>query len=232
MAADGSDDGRAAEIEAARAAAMAAGEEALRPDKDGTYGIVCRMCAKPNAPEQRFCTGCGFACSKWDLQRLPDNVFLDLVRGKDIGAVVRFRSDEYVVFDDKYGVSEHHLDVIPARVVADIAGLTADDVPMVEELYRLARAELQRRVGPEAAADSRIMAGFNYPVSVKHLHLHAVLAPFKHEKVFQYPRWHPLKKVLADLREHGRVRTFEEAPDPEAGAAEYARAMALHRGGE
>lgn len=72
------------------------------------------------------------------------------------------------------------------------------------------------------------MAGYNFPVSVKHLHLHMVLPPFKHEKVFQYPRWHPHEKVLKDLEEFGEVRDYERYPNEEEGAAEYARAMKGH----
>jgi hypothetical protein len=36
------------------------------------------------------------------------------------------------VFDDKFGVSDVHLDVIPTRVVEDMTHLTKDDIPMVK----------------------------------------------------------------------------------------------------
>jgi len=73
--------GQLAAIEAAREEVRKQGREALRPDPSATYGIVCRACSKPNAPTARFCTGCSFPCEEWDLQRLPDNIFLELVKG-------------------------------------------------------------------------------------------------------------------------------------------------------
>ena len=73
-----------------------------------------------------------------------------------------------------------------------------------------------------------VVAGYNFPVSVKHLHLHMVLPPFKHKKVFQYPRWHPHDKVVKDLETHGEVRDYERHPNEEEGTASYSRAMKLH----
>lgn len=42
--------------------------------------------------------------SKEDLQRMPDNIFLELIKGVDIGTTVYYRDDNYLVFDDKFGV--------------------------------------------------------------------------------------------------------------------------------
>jgi hypothetical protein len=70
--------------------------------------------------------------------------------------------------------------------------------------------------------------GYNFPVSVKHLHLHVVLPPFKHQKVFQYPRWHSHEKVLSDLKKHGRVIVYREQANDEEGAEEYKRAIRNH----
>ncbi len=72
------------QIGRSRSEARARGHSALRPDPKATYGIVCRACTKPNSPVATFCTGCSFPASEWDLQRLPENVFKDLVEGKDI----------------------------------------------------------------------------------------------------------------------------------------------------
>ena len=41
----------------------------------------------------------------------------------------------------------------------------------------------------------------------------------------QYPRWHSHEKVLRDLRQHGRVITYQERPDDAEGNAVYQRAM-------
>jgi len=60
-----------------------------------------------------------------------------------------------------------------------------------------------------------VVAGYTYPVSVKQLHLHLVLPPFKHEKVFLYPRWHSHEKVIHELSTYGKVRTYDQFPDEE-----------------
>ena len=182
-------------------------------------------------------TGCGFPSQPEDVQRLPSNIFLSLVEGQDIGAVVRYRDAQTIVFDDKYACSPDHLDVIPCEVFEDIRVLTREHVPMLERLYELGRAEfLSRNIawihiakqegqGAQFDIDALITAGYNYPVSVKHLHLHCVLPPFTHAKVFQYPRWHSHAKVLRDLREHGAVRLYADHPNDAEGAAEHQRAM-------
>jgi len=140
--------------------------------------------------------------------------------------LVRF----FVEFDDKFPVSENHLDIIPTAVYPDITALDASHVPMLERLYALGKAEFLRRsidwLPQGEDIDGLVTAGYNYPVSVKHLHLHMVLPPFKHEKCFQYPRWHSHAKVLRDLREHGKVRLYSEQPDDAEGEAEYKRSMA------
>ena len=69
---------------------------------------------------------------------------------------------------------------------------------------------------------------YNFPVSVKHLHLHMVLPPFAHAKVFQYPRWHSHAKILSDLRTHGKVIPYADQPNDEEGKEEYGRAMRNH----
>jgi diadenosine tetraphosphate (Ap4A) HIT family hydrolase len=161
-------------------------------------------------------------------------------QGQDIGALVHYRDADSIVFDDKYPVSANHLDVIPTLVYQDITVLTREHIPVLERLHALALEEFKRRniawlpahdeVDPSKPFDlaSLLTAGYNFPVSVKHLHLHAVLPPFKHEKVFQYPRWHAHNKVMADLREHGVVKLYEQgrAEDDAEGAREYERAMA------
>lgn len=65
-------------------------------DPAATYKLVCPCCKKPNALTVSFCTGCSFTLSEWDEQQMPDNVFLDLVQGQDIGATVHFRYASYI----------------------------------------------------------------------------------------------------------------------------------------
>ncbi len=141
------------------------------------------------------------------------------------------RTKEFLVFDDKFGVSDNHLDVIPTEVIEDITFLTAEHIPMLESLYQLAVDEFQRRLKEKSNGaiqlftaenmEDYIVSGYNWPVSVKHLHLHVVLPPFTHEKVFQYPRWHSHKKVVADLKKHGRVITYKEQPNDDEGLGVY-----------
>jgi diadenosine tetraphosphate (Ap4A) HIT family hydrolase len=109
---------------------------------------------------------------------------LDIITGKYTQTKVLFRNDDFLVFDDKYGVSENHLDVIPTKVITDISSLTDLDIPMLEGLYNhglnefKSRQNVKEKFGDENL-DDYITAGYNFPVSVAHLHLHMVLPPFK-----------------------------------------------------
>lgn len=198
------------------------------------YGIVCRACTKPNTLSVDFCTGCGFPATREDIIQLPDNVFLDMINGKNTGTKILYRDNDFLVFDDKFGVSDNHLDIIPTQVIPDITELDASHIPMLEKLYQLGIEEFERRnlpteqFGTVDQYHSLATSGYNYPVSVKHLHLHMVLPPFKHRKVFQYPRWHSHKKVISDLKLYGKVRTYDKEPNDSEGAAEYQRAIDNH----
>src|SRR5690606_30515333 len=108
--------------------------------------------------------------------------------------------------------------------IEDITKLTEKHIPLLEDLFRLGIEEFKRRNIKEFEGknlEDLVVAGYNFPVSVKHLHLHLVLPPFKHRKVFQYPRWHSHKKVVSDLKKHGRVITYEEKPNDKEGEEEY-----------
>eukprot|EP00823_Brevimastigomonas_motovehiculus_P003038 TRINITY_DN1825_c0_g1_i3.p1 TRINITY_DN1825_c0_g1~~TRINITY_DN1825_c0_g1_i3.p1 ORF type:complete len:260 (+),score=57.95 TRINITY_DN1825_c0_g1_i3:194-973(+) len=216
------------QIEKAREEAKSKG---LKRDPKGVYGVVCPACIKPNAVTASFCTGCSFPCTEEDVQRLPDNVFLLMVQGQDIGAKVHYRDSELIVFDDKYPVSDNHIDVIPTAVYLDISVLTDQHIPLLEKLYEFGKKQFLSRNIPwlkDQNIDDFISCGYNYPVSVKHLHIHMIIPPFKHNKVLQYPRWHTHKKVLSDLKQYGRVRLYADYPNAEEGQAEYDRAMKSH----
>ena len=58
--------------------------------------------------------------------------------------------------------------------------------------------------------------------------LYQLLPPVKHHKVFQYPRWHSHEKVMHDLKTYSKVRTYDQYPNDEEGAKEYAHAITLH----
>eukprot|EP01006_Ploeotia_vitrea_P019436 TRINITY_DN51637_c0_g1_i1.p1 TRINITY_DN51637_c0_g1~~TRINITY_DN51637_c0_g1_i1.p1 ORF type:complete len:116 (+),score=7.13 TRINITY_DN51637_c0_g1_i1:75-422(+) len=99
---------RAAEIEAKRAGNPLS-LSAL--PSDGTFRLMCPVCDKPNALSVRFCTGCGFGLSERDVARVSENVFLDLVRGEDIGAHVWSRKERVIVLEDRFPAADYHLQV-------------------------------------------------------------------------------------------------------------------------
>jgi diadenosine tetraphosphate (Ap4A) HIT family hydrolase len=200
-------------------------------DPSASYKLVCPTCEKPNAESVTFCTGCGYGLSPWDLEKQPENIFRDLIGGKDIGAKVLCRNERVIVFDDKFGVSDGHIDVIPVRDIVDITALTKEHIPLLKELYKegldqLLQKNLELYYGHNL--EDYLTAGFNYPTSVPHLHLHMAVPPFKHKKVFQYPRWHSYLKVLNDLDSFGCVKTYDKFPNEEEGEQEYKRAIDTH----
>jgi diadenosine tetraphosphate (Ap4A) HIT family hydrolase len=105
------------------------------------------------------------------------------VQGQDIGAKVCYRDADTIAFNDKFPVSENHLDIIPTEVYADVTVLGKEHVAMLETLYEAGKKEfLSRNLGwlpSDEPLDSFITAGYNFPVSVKHLHLHMVLPPVR-----------------------------------------------------
>jgi len=204
----------------------------IEMNSSNTYGKICRACTKPNSLSVTFCTGCGYNITKEDIFQLPDNVFMDIILGKDTTVPV-YRDDSYLVFEDKFGVSpdRQHFDIIPVKVISDITSLTADDIPMLEKLYELGYKEFElRNIERFKGKDLKkfLVAGYNYPVSVKHLHLHMVLPPFTHKKVFQYPRWHSHEKVINDLKTYGKVKTYDKFPNDKEGEEIYRVAMKHH----
>jgi len=42
---------------------------------------------------------------------MPDNIFLELIKGVDIGTTVYYRDENYLVFDDKFGVILDYLGI-------------------------------------------------------------------------------------------------------------------------
>jgi len=215
-------------IDSSRLAAVSSGLTS-QSDPKGTYGLICPACTKPNTLSTSFCTGCAFPLTSSDVRRLPDNIFLELVKGKDIGATVRERTDEIIVFDDKFPVGDNHIDVIPTQVYVDISVLGREHIPILEKLYESGKREILRRNLSWLNDDNFIdwvSAGYNFPVSVKHLHLHMMVPPYKHEKILQYPRWHSHEKVVRDLKEKGKVVLYSEVENKEEGEGEQIRAVA------
>lgn len=228
-------------------------------DPTKQYSLVCPNCDKPNSLHVKFCTGCSLTLAPEDRREVPANIFLDIVKGNVGTTVIRLRTPEICVFDDKFPVSENHIDVIPTclaadspqfgadgkapneplkfdEIIVDITSLTSQHLPLLERLYKAGKDEFMRRIREGQVPwwhssvflssrecvrahrycllhqkntdsddfDEIVIAGFNFPVSIPHLHLHMALPPFRHEKVFGFPRWHSYKSIHQQLSEYGR----------------------------
>lgn len=199
---------------------------------DENSRLVCPTCIKPNSLVAKFCTGCATPLSMSHKQQVSANIFLDIISGTDTGTNVILRSEEFLVFDDKFGVSNGHVDVIPTKVIKDITFLSRDHIPLIQKLYELGKAEIEKKNLPKLIGrnfSDYVFFGFNFPVSVHHLHLHVIAAPFKHEKVMQYPRWHSYEKVLHDLTNFGNVRTYDKYPNEKEGKEYAERVLRAHQ---
>lgn len=195
------------------------------------YGYICPACTKPNRLGAHYCTRCYFPHDEWDIAKLPSNVFLDIIQGKYTETPVLYRDDNIMVFDDKFGVSKHHIDVIPIEVIEDISNLDGSHVDLIEKMYKVGKQMLvDRKVELYEGynMDDLLVCGFNWPVSVKHLHLHLVLPPFFHRNCFKSARWHSYSKVINDLKTHGKVLMYKDHPNDEEVKGEYDRAFAIH----
>lgn len=191
--------------------------------------LICPTCEKPNRYGATECTSCNFALSKYDSQVSESNVFLDIVSGKDVpGTNILLRSDKAISFDDKYPISQMHIDVIPVEIIKDISELTEKHIPLLKELYQCALDSLKLKKNPmfeDKNIEDYLIVGFNYPVTIEQLHLHAALPPYAHTNVWQYPRFHSLQKVLDDLARHKKVLTYDVTENKEEWQKTYDFAM-------
>eukprot|EP00817_Percolomonadidae_sp_ATCC50343_P003134 CAMPEP_0117423246 /NCGR_PEP_ID=MMETSP0758-20121206/3917_1 /TAXON_ID=63605 /ORGANISM="Percolomonas cosmopolitus, Strain AE-1 (ATCC 50343)" /LENGTH=233 /DNA_ID=CAMNT_0005206337 /DNA_START=179 /DNA_END=880 /DNA_ORIENTATION=- len=208
-------------------------EKGMKMDPNNEYGKTCPACEKPNSVKVVFCTGCSFPLTEEDIIELPKNIFLDILKGKEKGTPILYRDEKVALWDDKFGVSQNHIDVVPVEEIVDVTHLNKTHIPLIEAMYEAGLNEFKRRQKEDEKAipfdiEECMVAGYNFPVSVKHLHLHVILPPFKHKKVLAFPRWHPHKKILKDLKEHGQVHIYDEVKDKEAGDEEYNTAMEYH----
>ena len=64
------------------------------------------------------------------MTKVPDNIFMCVIKNEPEGKAtkVHYRDDKYIVFDDKFGVSDNHLDIIPIEVIKDITVLKKEHV--------------------------------------------------------------------------------------------------------
>jgi diadenosine tetraphosphate (Ap4A) HIT family hydrolase len=202
-------------------------KKTFKREENGEYGFVCPACLKPNRLNAINCTRCYFTHNEWDIQKLPSNVFLDIIQGRELGTPILYRDDLILIFDDKFAVSKNHIDVIPINVICDITDLDSSHIPLIEHMYRKGVEHINSRKIPlfEGLNIEDVMTcGFNFPVSVKHLHLHIMLPLFSHKSSFSTSRWHPYNKVLSDLKTYGKVHLYKDYPNDEEIKAEHLRA--------
>lgn len=188
----------------------------FQKEKDEEYALICKACNKPNRMGASNCTACVFTLHEWDIQKIPKNVFLDIIEGRNKGTPLLYKDEKICIFDDKYPVAENHTDVIPIEVIVDITDLTSEHTELLEYMYQKGIEEFKKRnlkKYKEFNIEDLVASGFNYPVSVKHLHLHMVLPPYFHKKSFGTSRWHSYEKVIGDLKKYGKVRLYKDYSD-------------------
>eukprot|EP01124_Arcella_intermedia_P014927 TRINITY_DN21480_c0_g1_i1.p1 TRINITY_DN21480_c0_g1~~TRINITY_DN21480_c0_g1_i1.p1 ORF type:complete len:962 (-),score=266.88 TRINITY_DN21480_c0_g1_i1:38-2923(-) len=194
--------------------------------------LVCPSCLKPNVLTTTFCTGCTFPLCEWDIQAISENPFLDLARGKDTGTYIYLRTPTLLVAEDMFGVSwTSHMQAIPVQEIEDIRFLTKAHIPLLQSLYEAVVGEAEKLEVPfteHNSIEEVALIGFNFPVSIKQLHLHLILPPYKHSKISEYPRWHSYEKVIKDLEQFGKVITYDVQPIPADGAAIDQKVKLLH----
>jgi diadenosine tetraphosphate (Ap4A) HIT family hydrolase len=205
-------------------------------DNKVEYALVCRACLKPNRLGAEKCTRCYFECNEWDIAKVSGNVFLDILEGRNKDTEILFRNERVAVFDDKFGVSQHHLDAIPIEAIQDVTFLGREHLPLLEEMLQSGLSVFYKRGLTEKGGEFEnvkdlkqiLVAGFNCPVSVKHLHLHLVLPPFTHRNCFDSWRWLSYQKVVRDLEQHGRVRLYQDFPNDQEVRKERERAHKIN----
>eukprot|EP01080_Neovahlkampfia_damariscottae_P010228 gene10228-2648_t len=206
-------------------------KKTFKKEEKTEYGLLCRACDKPNRIGAKNCTRCYFECHEWDIQKLPSNIFLDIIEGRYTETPILFRNEKLLLFEDKYAVSKNHIDVIPIVVIEDISCLNSTHIELLEEMYKEGVRDFKRRnleQFKDYNLEDLLTCGFNFPVSVKHLHLHMVLPPFNHRNCFKTSRWHSYKKVLSDLKSFGKVKMYKDFPNDEEVKAEHERAFKTH----
>eukprot|EP01114_Cavostelium_apophysatum_P022094 TRINITY_DN7883_c0_g1_i1.p1 TRINITY_DN7883_c0_g1~~TRINITY_DN7883_c0_g1_i1.p1 ORF type:complete len:276 (-),score=51.20 TRINITY_DN7883_c0_g1_i1:23-850(-) len=195
------------------------------------FKLVCPVCHKPNILPTKYCGSCAFALQPIDVQQVPENPFLSIIANPLDEHVVLFRDKDVIVFEDKFSISDYHLDSIPVEVIRDLTLLRREHIPLIEKMYSTGVTSLKKLNHPALKVEDFekiIIAGFNYPVSVYHLHLHLILPPLYHTNAFKHPRWHSYQKVLNDLKDHGKVITYHERPNPMEGNDFYTNRIVLN----
>lgn len=208
------------------------------------WKLMCRVCDKPNSLHVSSCSSCGFPMEKpADAQLVVTNPFIPIIEGTAEDHEVLRREEECLLFKDKFPVAEVHLQCIPTMLGIEDATflcpplLSPDEAISLCERMKAVSMEVLREEASKVLDLRKLVhplehyavMGFNIPVSVRHLHLHVAFPPLHSvDTTFQYPRFHPFEKVVADIKQHGRVISYFEQPCPQEGASLYARLVAAN----
>lgn len=224
-------------------------EKSLDPKK---YRLVCPICEKPNITTSHECGACNFDLHPLDVVEMRENIFSNIAEGHVTEHRIYCRNEDLVVLGDKFPIADVHLDCIPTTPIEDITNLNTNHINLLRNMYEEGRQVIWQQIQSSHLLSSKIdrmeqidpliIAGFNLPVSVYHLHLHMIVPPLRHTNSFKFPRWHPYPRVMRDLTKYGRVITNKELrgrdadhiqqldPDHEAEILKNERAIELIAG--
>ena len=106
-------------------------------------------------------------------------IFCDYKNTQKKEKIVRDETN-LVLFEDIKPMAKHHFLCIPKKHIKDINSLTKDDIPMLEEMKKLAINYLTETFGKEGVTEKDIIFGFHIPpfTSIPHLHMHCIVPPY------------------------------------------------------
>ena len=183
----------------------------------GNYRLFCPLCNKPNQSSVSVCNCCEFPLDAGDLDVFSENIFEDILAGRNVDTKIVYRDEEIAIMNDRFPASLHHIYVVPISKIDDISHLTTKDLALIQSMFNKGVAELKRRNIPGFQNepdhnglnfDDHLILGFNYPPSVFYLHLHLIVPPCFNYELFGHPRWHSYNKVLKDLQTLGKVKIY------------------------
>ncbi|KAJ5067823.1 aprataxin-related [Anaeramoeba ignava] len=185
---------------------------------------ICPVCKKPNQSISYRCSLCGFQLEKEDIEKYDPNLFGKIANQKaeyDKNRLILYQDSEIVCLEDAFKISEIHFLVIPKTKIETVNQLKANHCGMVKKMYRIGfeiAVAYARSLNNETGKiyrkmdfhelSKRFVCGFNLPVSIDWLHLHASFPPFKLSNCFRYPRFNPIENVIFDLEHFQKVNPF------------------------
>ncbi|KYQ90608.1 uracil glycosylase [Tieghemostelium lacteum] len=102
---------------------------------------------------------------------------------------VVFYNDNVVMIRDKYPKSKYHFLTMPRRTYNKFSGLTKDDIPLLEEMYRDSKKYLESLGINEKRQQEEFKFGFHAIPSMKQLHLHSISKDFSGAGLKKKEHW-------------------------------------------